>query len=202
MVIRNEDATYSLGLEFLQLAARASAKLSIQDIALPVLRGLVAEIDETAMLALYEPRRRQLMFALAVESTHPLRYFIALNEWAPAHSGASGMAVCAWVSPDDRAAIIAAANPPLTAAELDRRIEDLKWIRHAGYAVSHGQRIQGAIGIAAPIFDGATKVIGTTALSIPEQRFQVGAQADIGRRVNAAASRITHGIGGRAPAPD
>src|SRR5262245_65768432 len=72
---------YGLGLEFLRLAWKASGRASVRDVAVPHLRALTADTNETAWLGLYDPGRRQMMFAAAVESPQPIRHVRPVNEW-------------------------------------------------------------------------------------------------------------------------
>src|SRR4051812_26163443 len=83
---------YGLGLEFLRLAWLASGRESLRDVAEPELRALTADTGETSWLGLYEPSRRQMLFAAAVESPQPIRQVRPINEWRPVHGGASGPA--------------------------------------------------------------------------------------------------------------
>lgn len=195
MVTRNDDGRYSLGVGFLRLAWKATARHSIRDAAEPVLRDLVSHCDETALLALYERGRHELIFALAVQSSHPLRYFIAINEWLPAHSGASGMAVCAFVPAPELEAI----SRMRPVAFDGRRGNQLEEVRSTGYAISHGERIDGAVGVASAIFGPDGHVVGTVALSIPEFRFDESRAGDLGGGVREAAMEVTHRIGGTWP---
>jgi IclR family acetate operon transcriptional repressor len=196
ILVRNPDSTYSLGLAYLQLAARAAAKLSIRSLAQPILQRIVDEIDETASLVLYDPGRRRLMFALSVESSHPLRFHIALNEWTPAHAGASGIAICARLSEEESEAILTDAAPPLLPRRMAAQRAAIQRCREVGYAISRGQRIEGAVGLAAPVFDANGYVVGTISLSIPEHRFDSTRERQLGQRVRSATEDLTHQLGG------
>ncbi len=201
MVARNEDGTYSLGLAFMRLACKAAARFTIRDAAQPVLVELVRACDETAMLVLYEATRHELMFASAIESSHPLRYFIAINEWMPAHSGASGTAVCAFLPEDEQEAILRMKFSSPNKASRASFVRRLDEVRRVGYAVSRGERIEGGVGVASAIFGPDGRVVGATALSIPEHRFEEEQRDRLGEQVRRAALDVTHRIGGNPPSP-
>ena len=55
---------------------------------------------------------------------------------------------------------------------------ELVAIRKRGYAVTRGTRIEGAVGIAAPLLDRSGDVLGAVGIAMPEQRFD---PADIER---------------------
>lgn len=194
------DGRYELGLEFLRLALRATARFSITNAALPLMRHLVDTCNETAVLSVYDPARLQMMFAATVESDHPLRYAVELNRWVPVYAGASGLAIMAFLPEDERNEIVTRSGlRPVT----DKTITDvsalgreLERIRRSGYARSVGQRIPGAIGLAAPIWLPEGRVAGAVAVTVPEQRFDTRVEPTLVKLVTGYAKKITDRIGG------
>lgn len=193
LVARNPDGSYRLGLEFLRLAWKATARFPLAAVARPVLDELVEQTDETALLCVYDAARQMWMFAQAVESRHRLRYHLPMNEWVPLYNSASGFAIAAFLPAEQQSASLAAnavADPAKVRTELGE-------IAARGYAVSHGQRVHGAAGVASPVFDAQGQVIGTVALSIPDQRFSTALESELGPVVQAAAAEVTQRIGGK-----
>jgi DNA-binding IclR family transcriptional regulator len=78
----------------------------------------------------------------------------------------------------------------------------LREIRDRGYAITRGQRIPGAVGLAAPIFGPNGDVLGDIATSIPEQYFDKASERRIARLVLQCAIDTTTEIGGKAPIKD
>src|SRR4051794_40357146 len=76
-------ARYSLGPELLRWAQIITARTPLREIALRQMRVLVQACNETVFLGVYDPMRREMMFTANVESEHPLRYMIELNQWMP-----------------------------------------------------------------------------------------------------------------------
>jgi DNA-binding IclR family transcriptional regulator len=199
-----ETARYSLGPELLRWAQLISARAPVREIALQHMRALVRTCNETVFLGLYDPVRQEMMFAASVESGHPLRYAIELNQWIAMNTGASSLAILAYLPPEEVQAIVgrrllAAALTPNAITSRARLYAELKAVRRRGYAFSRSQRLAGAIGIAAPIFGAGGKVIGDLTITIPEQRFERRSAASLGRLVREHAGALTTDIGGTPP---
>jgi DNA-binding IclR family transcriptional regulator len=185
---------YALAPECFRIAQLALIRAPVRRIALPHLRELVSACDETALLGIYDSNRQEMMFAASVESANVLRYVLELNKWMPIYAGASGLAIMAFLPEVERHSIVERTRlTPLTERTLtvEYRLEnELAAIRSRGYALTRGQRIHGAIGLAAPIFNPANEVIGDVCLTIPEQRYEPASEA----RLAALLKRCTAGI--------
>jgi DNA-binding IclR family transcriptional regulator len=202
LVRRAENGTsYRLGLEFLRLAWLTTDRYPSQELALGVLQDLVDKTGESAFSSLYDDQRHQMMFTSNVESDHPLRYSFPLQRWMPLHGGASGLAILAFLPEDVQHDI---AHGPLeqltpdTLTDPDELLERLAQIRQDGYAVSHGERIGGAVAIAAPLFGLVPgNVAGAAGITIPESRFDESRTDEFVRAVREAAAQITANISGQ-----
>jgi len=169
-----DGAGYSLSFEMMRLAFLLSGDNPLRALARPVMEALVRECDETVLLGVFDPVRMEMIFAASVESSQPLRYVVELNRWLPIHFSASGLAIFAFLPEADREALLT--SGPLTGAnettivDPDRIREEAAKVRERGAAVSRGQRLRDAVGIAAPIFRGDT-VLGDLCITVPKQRF-------------------------------
>jgi len=194
---------YSLGPELLRWAQLITARAPIRQIALTHMRKLVDACNETAVLGIYSSARQEMMFAATVESTHPLRYALELNKWIPVHAGASGLAIMAFLPEAEIRSIIQRTKlAPLTPQSITKpqRLEnELKAIRRRGFAITRGQRIPGAVGLAAPVFGSSCEVAGDIALTIPEQRFDQSGSDRLMRLLLACAASVTADLGGVTP---
>jgi len=101
-----QSGRYSLSLEFLRLAHLTVGHLSLQRVALTHMRRLTDACNETSVLGLYDSKRQEMMFLAMIESSHPLRYSVELNQWVPIHVGGSGLAIMAFLSDVEIAAIV------------------------------------------------------------------------------------------------
>ncbi|BCY09732.1 IclR family transcriptional regulator [Actinoplanes sp. L3-i22] len=202
MVSRTPAGNYRLGMEFLRLAWTASTRFPIREAATDVLADLSKESGESSFFAVYNEQRRRLMFAVSVESPHPLRYTVPQGVWLPLHAGASGLAILAFLPADVQDQIIHGALDALTERTLvdaDKLAERLAQIRRDGYALSHGERIDGAIAIAAPVLGPADAVIGDVGITIPETRFNATRTAEMTALVKEAAALLTRRFTGARP---
>jgi DNA-binding IclR family transcriptional regulator len=73
--------------------------------------------------------------------------------------------------------------------------EELEKIRKRGFAYSHGEWIQDASGVAAPIYGPDRIAIGALTISGPSQRFTRDVIEKYGREVVPAASEISRLLG-------
>jgi DNA-binding IclR family transcriptional regulator len=200
-----QTARYSLGPELLRWAHLIVSRTPIRQVAVRHMRALVDACNETTLLGLYDASRQKMMFAESVESRHPLRYVIELNKWLPLNSGASTLAMLAFLPQAEIDEILKngrlEALTPNSIADSRRIKSELRAIRRRGFAFSRGQRLAGAVGIGAPIFGSAGRVIGDIVVTFPEQRFNKRHTQKVSRLVVTHAAAITADLGGLAPAP-
>jgi DNA-binding IclR family transcriptional regulator len=205
MVSRTPAGNYRLGMEFLRLAWTASARFPLREAAHDVLASLTQRSGESSFFGVYNEQRRQMMFAVSVESSHPLRYTVPQGVWLPVHAGASGLAILAFLPAEVQAEITRGALDALTERTLvdaDRLAERLARIRRDGYAISHGERIEGAIAIAAPVTGPADAVLGDVGITIPENRFDAATTAELAALVRQSAQSLTRRFTGSRLEPE
>jgi DNA-binding IclR family transcriptional regulator len=205
MVERSADRPiYAPGLELVRIASLLASKVRIVDVAKPFMRAVVRECDETCCLLQYLPERRKVMALHAEFSSHPLRYRIELYQPHSLLWGATGRAVLAFLPPDEiEAAIGGGDSSPATGARAPARgalLADLDEIRSRGYAITHGQKIEGAVGIGAPVFNSERRVIGSLCMTIPETRFNKKTQARLSQILMSRAGEFSRALG-YAPLP-
>ncbi len=204
---RSEDGVnYVLGLEAVRLAHKIADQLPIRRVALPHMRQLVATCNEAAFLSLYNHDRRMIMAIEGVETDHALRYVVELHKWKPVHVAAAGWAIMAFLPAAERRDIITQTGlAPLTEQSVtDPQIleQELGKVRRRGYSLTRGQRIPGAVGLAAPLFGPSGTVIGAIGLSMPEQRFVPSRESWMAYLVMECTNKITKETGGDVPPGD
>jgi IclR family transcriptional regulator, acetate operon repressor len=204
VVQRNPDSgQYQIGMEFYRLAFKAQSHFGIRNASLPVMRDLVTQCNETALLGLYDSFRMEMMFIASVNSNHALRYVVPMNEWLPVYAGAAGLAIMAFLTKAERQAIIERTGlAPLTERTITNPIvleEEFARIRARGYAFSRGERNIGAVGIAAPIWGSDGRVMGDLVVSMPEPRFNDAMVPTLASLVIQHAKRIIEKLGAQAP---
>lgn len=194
LVARTRNGSYRLGLEFLRLAWSTVERYPLQEVSTETLEQLTEQSGESSFFAVYGESRLHMMFSLAVESPHPLRYTLPLKQWIPLYAGASGLAILAYLSHDIVDEVI---EGPITALT-DRTLVDavdlrarLEIVARDGYAITHGERIEGAIAVAAPVFGASGSVVGSIGITMPEVRFNAAHSSSLAAQVREAAARIT-----------
>jgi DNA-binding IclR family transcriptional regulator len=196
-----ETERYSLGLGFLRLAWKAADRNSVREVALPALKALVDATEETALLALYDPLRHEMLLAATVDSPHPIRQIRQVGEWLPVTAGATGLAILAFLPDAAQRAILARPLPaitPQTITDPATLAPALAQVHRQGYALTRGERTPGAVGIAAPIFGPGGTSIGSVGITLPEQRFRAEDERQQAEHVVAAARTITGQLSGSA----
>lgn len=198
------DQRYSAGPSFYRVAARVVDKVSVADLARPYLRAVAAESGETALLGLHLASQHAVAFVAREDGGHPLQYRITMNQPTSLVWGASGKAVLAHLSgPVVRQALEVEGPSPATGAaptslpELQRALEA---IRGQGFATSEGEKLQGARGIAAPVFD-SRGVVGCLMVTGPRDRITEGTEAALIRSILTHAAELSATLGGRPPQP-
>lgn len=182
------------GPELARLAIRLAERVDLRVAARPVLAAAARAIDETVILCAYAPARRAFCALEAAEPDHAIRYiWESLRAWSDLTRGASGKGILAFLPDAERAA----AETGLPAAERDALEADLAAIRSAGVAISHGERVAGAVGAAAPIRDAGGVVVGSLLAGWPDNRTNPAKEAEIAAALVAAASEVTRALGGR-----
>src|ERR1700722_3826074 len=158
LVTNNEHGRYTPGLELFRACQVFARLLAPVRIAMPLLEKLSLACGETVLLAAYGARRGEMIVIDIIDAPHPLRWVVRLNQWNAIHSGATGLAILAFLPEEERQALYQrdlerfTERTMVTADELEA---EAGRIRARGYAYSRGQRSQGAVGFGAPLFDAA-----------------------------------------------
>jgi IclR family transcriptional regulator, acetate operon repressor len=200
-----ETDRYSLGLGFLRLTWKVADRHPVREVALPWMQQLVDATGETALLALYDPVRQEMLLAATIDSPHPIRQMRQVAEWLPVTAGATGRAILAFLPEAERRAILARpliAMTTRTIIDPDLLPPVLERVRRQGYAVSKGERTPGAVGIAAPIHGTGGRVVGSVGITLPEQRFGRDDERRQAALVMEAARAITERLSAPAHRPD
>ena len=201
LVTKNEDGRYTPGLELFRICQVFAQRLSPVKIAKPHLEKLALACGETVLLAAYGARRGQMIVIDIIDAPYPLRWVVSTNQWRVVHSGATGLAILAFLPEQERQAIYAKGLERFTEQTLvaaDDLEAEAAQVRARGYAYSRGQRSKGAVGFGAPLFDAAGDVFGDVCITIPEGRFDPGQEPKLGALLVAAAADISadlHGAG-------
>lgn len=164
---------YSLGGKVLAWAGVYTATMDVRNRALPLLETLYRQTNETISLYVLEGNERVCVERF--ESPHNVRVVARIGRRLPLHAGSAGKVFLAFLSEARREEIILSGRlEPCTAKTIidpDRLREEVHRIRKQGYAISEGEWILEASGVAAPVLNQSGEIIAAVTISGPTQRF-------------------------------
>ncbi|HYF18093.1 MAG TPA: IclR family transcriptional regulator [Ramlibacter sp.] len=192
--------TYRAGLEFLRVGGLVSARADLSTVAHSFMQAVVEACDEACMLSVYVPRTGTSMITKVIYGSHPLRYEAVLYQPSSLVWGATGRGILAFLPDEVRDVIIEAEGPspadprkPVKAAQVRRELEQ---VRRQGYAHTRGQKIPGAVGMSAPVFN-AGGVVAALCITVPDTRFQESMEARFSHTLVQQAARFSAALGWR-----
>jgi Transcriptional regulator len=180
-----ETQRYALGPKIAQLGVLDRSNLDLRKIALPFMQALNQVYDEGVSLYLLQGDERVCIER--IESHQALRRVINIGDRHPLTRGAAGRVLLAFLPKEKQAELLA--RDPFTTEDA------LGELRHAGYAVSLGEREEGVSSIAAPILDARGSVIAALAMSGPSVRFEGPGFSDRVAKVKKHAESISAAMG-------
>ncbi|KYZ88073.1 IclR family transcriptional regulator domain-containing protein [Alloalcanivorax xenomutans] len=137
----------------------------------PLMERLHAETGETVSL-FHRAGDRQIVTSV-LPSPHPVRYALETGSAFPLYLGAAGKAALAFLPEAEAEALIRghrmrALTPYQPKVSVLRK--ELKTIRQQGFAISNGERVEGASAVAAPIRGGNGYPAAVVGLMMPSFR--------------------------------
>lgn len=187
---------YHLGPAAAGLGARALRECDLRAVAMPVLRDLQRRTLETTTVSASVPGGR--VYLDQVVSEREIKMTVEVGRRFPLHAGSSGTCVLAFLPAEQQAAVLTGPLERLTAAtvtELRLLQRELQQIRSSGFAMSDGQRQEGAGSIAAPVFGLDGHVEGSISVCGPLDRLDRATREDCIPLVTSAADRISRSLG-------
>lgn len=170
---------------------------TLMEAALPAMRRLRDEVNETVLISIIE--RRAGIVLDQVQSTHAFRFVCEPGTFEDLHSSASTKAILAFLPPDERDALLAGhAFRRYTDRTITRRTaydRELAETAARGYATDRGEQGEGVCCAAAPVFDRTGSVIASITVTGPAERFCVRGFEAMGRSVTACALSVSALLG-------
>jgi DNA-binding IclR family transcriptional regulator len=135
------------------------------------------------------------------ETRHALRRDMYVGKLLPLHAGSAGRVLLAW---DGELAERILSRPlesitDTTVTDPEVLRELVAQTRKDGYAITTAEREDGASGLAAPVFDASTELVGALALSGPTIRMPRSRCEEWVDLLVGAAEKLTRTLGGRPP---
>ena len=149
---------YALGPRLIRLGDQAERMLGAW--ALPHLAQLVAEIGETANMAMLEGD--EAVYAAQVPSAHSMRMFTEVGRRVSAHSTGVGKALLSQLPEKDVVALLGrtgmAPQTSSTITTVEAMTAELERVRERGYAIDDGEQESGVRCVAVPVPEAPTLV--------------------------------------------
>lgn len=188
--VAEQDAAsklYRAGARIADLSAPA-AHPDLRRLALPIMRQLRSETEETVTLHLVQGDSHVVVEQ--VESEHEIRRINPIGQPVPLVAGATARAILAFLPQDERTVVLAAVSPA------DRPSDDeLAEVRARGFSLSAGERLAGGTAMSAPILDREGRVCAALSVSGPRFRFTLARAQRSGAALANAARRLSQALG-------
>jgi DNA-binding IclR family transcriptional regulator len=194
LVGETESGHYRVGVGALVLSRGFLDGLSLREVALPILRELVDETQETSHLGVLASPH--IVYLEKVDSPLPIRMVSQVGGSTPALTTAIGRSILAHEHEAVAAQVIEASRR-LFGIEVDAAAlaAILATAREAGFSTDLQENEIGICCVAAPIFDHHGRVVAAVSVSAPATRFPATQVDERGGLVRAAAARISSSLG-------
>ncbi len=180
ILTRDPDGrSFRLGYMLIHLGILAQSSNELRTVALPVLRKLSEQTRETSVLSVLDRANNAGVWIEQIESPQAVRWAKRVGSRLKLHAGASSKVLWAFLPEDEIDCILAQVvlTPflPNTITQKEEMQAELREIRRRGYAVSFEETDNGAMGVAAPVYDHTNRpvagigIIGPVARVTPEQ---------------------------------
>ncbi|GAA3737657.1 IclR family transcriptional regulator [Salinactinospora qingdaonensis] len=189
---------YRLGPAVTALGARSLRDSDLRRAALPVLRHLHAETNETTTLS--ELVGHERVYIEQLESSQEIRMTVEIGRRFPLHAGASSKAILAELPEPALETVLTGAKPALTEQTVidgDRLRAELATIRERGAATSSGERQTGAASVAAAVRWADGRVVGAISVCGPTMRFDDQTCQRYVPMIREAAREVSRNLGWR-----
>lgn len=195
--------TYRLGSGLIALGGRALRANSVRAISRTELEKLAESTGETATLEILSGQDMVIIDEVPGEYVTSGSQHIG-SRW-PVYATSTGKAILAFLPPDEQDEALRNRMRSLTPHTLADRAavqRCLTAIREDGYAVATEELELGFVAVGAPILDAGGRPVAAISLGGTLIRLTAERVPDIGKRVRAAAARISHQLGYRASQSD
>lgn len=183
---------YRLSFKIATLGEAVRSRAGIVDLARPRLRALSELVREGVNLGVFADG--VLVYVDLIPSTHIFRIEARAGTTLPAYCTAAGKALLAFMAREGLDAyladLVAIQHTPSTLTTAAALLAELEEIRRSGYAVDHGELLEEAWCVAAPVFGRDELAAAAVSITAPRSHFQVKS-AELIAAVSAAARDIS-----------
>jgi IclR family transcriptional regulator, KDG regulon repressor len=192
-----ETRAYSMGARVLSWSGVYNATLDVRNKAFSAISELHQTTRETISLYILDGKYRVCVERL--ESPQSVRMVTRVGRRLPLYAGSAGKVMLAFLPQQKQDDILNGTSleplTPKTITDPAALRRELKKIRTQGCAVSFGEWVMDAAGVAAPIFDQDKNVVGALSISGPTSRFNKENVTSYCNEVKRIAARISESMG-------
>lgn len=192
-----ENGLYRVGPRAFEVGNAFVSGLRVHEAALPAMRALVAEVNETVNLAVADGR--DAIYVGQVEGKQLVRMFTQIGTRTPLYCTGVGKVLLAWRSPDEIRSLLGPgplrAYTPNTITDPERLLAELENVRTNGFALDNEEREVGVRCVAAPVRNRNGQVVAALSLSAPASRLGDDRVRELAPRVKATAHQISTWLG-------
>ena len=174
VVQNSETEKYELGPEVIRLGVRSAYEADEKHVR-AVLDALAARTGESAALSYRVAGKDQGLVAECTPSTQRLRFDHELGSIVALHASAMGKVILAFGDSDLAATVrnLGVLEKFTEKTRIGADLEhDLEEVRSRGWSFNDGERYDGVVGVAAPVFDATGKFVAAVGIQGPEVRVQ------------------------------
>lgn len=173
-VIETFGGYYKLGYRFLEMANIVRSDITITEIALPVMRQVTKNTEETSILTVVSGLNAVCLET--VPSVQPIKVSSEQGKILPLYGGASTKILLAY-QPDETIdrlyqENIVRSHTPYTITDKASLKQDLATIREQGYALSDSEIDEGVYAIGVPIKNRNNEVVAGLSIAGPSERIK------------------------------
>ena len=174
--LTHEGGAYRLGPAIFRLAADILSTRSFPKLIRPFMQQLVERSQESVYLAVIDKDARCVTYVEGIESPQPVRYMAPLGSPRPLYCSAAGRLLLAYSDDEWRERYVRTvqlkAVTERTVTDRAALRKELEKIRKTGLAISIGEAVPGAAGLAAPVFDTDGRPAAALLIGAPVDRFE------------------------------
>ena len=183
---------YRLGWKLVELAGRLLSRYGLRELAAPFMEELAERSGEIVHLSILEGA--QIVYLDKRGRSQPLTVATTVGGRSPAHASAMGKVLLAGLAEAELERVLGGRRlerfTPTTITDRRRLAGELEGIRRRGYATDDEETFPGIRCVAAPLLDGAGRVLAAISITAPTQRMDARRRSEIRKWVTDTAARI------------
>ncbi|MBR5473986.1 MAG: IclR family transcriptional regulator [Lachnospiraceae bacterium] len=187
---------YSLGLSVFELASYYHARKDLRAIAIPFINDLARRLGMTIQLAILD--KHEVVYLYKMTTADFLTFSISAGLRMPFHCTATGKAIAAFSSEDEKRHLLSyplTPKTPFSLASSETLEAVLRKVREHGYALDLGESEVGLGGLAVPLFDERHEVVGALGVSFLSDLYTEAFLKNILLPLQESASLISRKLG-------